>query len=579
MWAARAAPQMWARRASLLTATAVLALAVWSLWQRWRMLSASPFPLGVDGYFYPVQLRALLDHGALAYPASPLAFYLLAPFAAATDPITGAKLGAAVWGAAIAIPAYGAGARLGGGRGAGLVAAALATTAVGSAYLTAEFVKNGIGLTVALAALWAVLAAGDRPTRPRLAAALLALAAAWATHKMAAALVAAVAVPTAIAAATTHGRLRGRRLIYAITAALLAGVALLALGAAFPHRFLSTSDMALVHGLFSATPRWTAPALVFSDGELAMGHDAVLGFWIALAAAALLTMNRRTARARTAPRTARPASPATLPAPDAAPPTSTTPSSATPASAAPASAAPASAVPASAAPSPPISVAAWPILLLAVVIGLPFLSVTNRDGLGFRLRIAAFVPMSLAAAVLVRAAAAAMARRWGDRGSTAPAVFARRGARDLVLAAAAAVLAWVRQPGDRLDGEIVAHPALVSAAQALRGRVPAGATLIVPERHIAFMVAWYTGAPVAIRPQGVPAAQRYRLLPLHFIVSGSALDRELMAARAEPSLIPPLGVHPGHPNGLVLVAEPTWRWIVDRLPPADRARARAWPTI
>jgi hypothetical protein len=531
---APAAKAMWARRASLLTAAAVIALAGWSLWQRWQLLSASPFPLGIDGYFYPVQLRALLDHGALAYPASPLAFYLLAPFAAATDPITGAKLGAAVWSAAIALPAYGAGARLGGSRGAGLIAAALATTSTGSAYLTAEFVKNSIGLTIALAALWAVLAAAERPTRRRLAAALVGLAAAWATHKMAAALVAAVAVPTAIAATTTHGRLRGRRLFYAIAAALLAGATLLALGAAFPRRFLSTREFALLHGLFSATPRWTAPALVFSDGELTMGHDALLGFWIALAAAALIAMNRRAA----------PPSPAS---PSAAPPS-----------------------------SPAIAAATWPILLLAIAIGVPLLAVTNRDGLGFRLRVAAFVPMALAAAILVRATGTATARRWASRG---PALFARPAARDVVLAAVAAVLAAVRHPGDQLDGEIVTHPALVSAVQALRGRVPTGATLIVPERHIAFMVAWYVGAPIAIRPEGVPAEQRYRLLPLHFVVADSPLDRELMAARAEPSLIPPLGVHPGHPNGLVLVAEPTWRWILDRLPPADRARARAWPTI
>jgi hypothetical protein len=214
--------------------------------------------------------------------------------------------------------------------------------------------------------------------------------------------------------------------------------------------------------------------------------------------------------------------------------------------------------------------------MLALAIGLPFLAVTNRDGLGFRLRIAAFVPMALAAAILVRATGTAMARRWASRG---PALFARPAARDVVLAAVAAVLTAVRQPGGQLDGEIVTHPALVSAVQALRGRVPAGATLIVPERHIAFMVAWYVGAPIAIRPESVPAEQRYRLLPLHFVVADSALDRELMAARAEPSLIPPLGVHPGHPNGLVLVAEPTWSWILDRLPPADRARARAWPTI
>src|SRR5258705_2979560 len=131
MWAARAA---WGPRVAV--AGALLALVAWSFWQRWQLLTASPFPLGVDGYFYPIELRALLDHGQLAYPASPLAFYLLAPLAAATDPITGAKLGAALWGAAIALPMYGAGARLGGGRGAGLVAAGLAAPSVRPAYPT-----------------------------------------------------------------------------------------------------------------------------------------------------------------------------------------------------------------------------------------------------------------------------------------------------------------------------------------------------------------------------------------------------------------------------------------------------------
>src|SRR4051812_44746536 len=190
MWAARAG---WGPRVAV--AAALVALIAWSFWQRWRMLTASPFPLGIDGYFYPIELRALLSRGELAYPASPLAFYLLAPLAWATDPITGAKLGAALWGAAIAVPAYGVGARIGGGRGAGLLAAVLATTSVGSAYLTVEFVKNGIGLTLALGALWAMLAAADRPTRrrPALALAIASAAAAWGTHKMAAALVAIVA--------------------------------------------------------------------------------------------------------------------------------------------------------------------------------------------------------------------------------------------------------------------------------------------------------------------------------------------------------------------------------------------------
>lgn len=508
MWAARAT---WGPRAAV--AGALLALVAWSFWQRWRLLTASPFPLGVDGYFYPIELRALLDRGELAYPASPLAFYLLAPLAKATDPITGAKLGAALWGAAIAVPAYGVGARLGGGRGAGLLAVALATTSVGSAYLTVEFVKNGIGLTVALGALWGVLAAADRPTLPRLAAAIAGTVAAWATHKMAAALVVIIAIPAAIAAGRSHGRLRGRRLIYVLAALAAAALAVLAIGAAAPHRFLSIGDAALVRGLFSTTPRWTAPALVLPTGELSVGHDALLGLGCALAAATLLALARRRAP---------------LP-PDGV--------------------------------SPAAAAAAWPILALAIAIGLPLLAVTDSQGLGFRLRIAAFVPAALSAAVLARATLG----RWAHR--------------DLALAALAVVLAVLRQPGDRLDGEIVTHPALVTAAQALRGRVPPGATLIVPERHIAFLVAWYTGAPVETRPEGVPPDRRYRLLPLHFIGAGSALDQALLAARAEPSLIPPLGLHPGHPDGMVLVAEPTWDWIVARLPAADRARCRAWPTL
>jgi hypothetical protein len=509
MWAARAT---WGPRGAI--ACALLALVAWSFWQRWQLLTASPFPLGVDGYFYPIELRALLTRGELAYPASPLAFYLLAPFAAATDPITGAKLGAALWGAAIAVPACGVGARLGGGRGAGLLAAALATTSVGSAYLTVEFVKNGIGLTVGLGALWAVLAACDRPTRLRLAAAAAGLLAAWGTHKMAAAMVMVIAIPAALAAATAHGRLRGRRLIYALAAVVAAGLAALTVGMLAPRRFLSIDDAALLRGLFSTTPRWTAPALGFPGGELSVGHDALLGLAVGLVAVALLL--RRRARGA-------PAGPS--------------------------------------ATSPAAAAAAWPILALAIAIGLPLLAVSDREGLGFRLRLAAFVPAALAAAVLARAALG----RWVHR--------------DRALVAAAAVLALVRRPGDRLDGEIVTHPALVTAAEALRGRVPPDATLIVPERHIAFLVAWYTGADVAIRPESVPPARRYRLLPLHFIVADSPLDRALLAARAEPSLIPPLGLHPSHPDGMVLVAEPTWDWIVARLPAADRARCRAWPTL
>ncbi|HEY0193105.1 MAG TPA: hypothetical protein VGC42_18435 [Kofleriaceae bacterium] len=209
-----------------------------------------------------------------------------------------------------------------------------------------------------------------------------------------------------------------------------------------------------------------------------------------------------------------------------------------------------------------IPAAGWPIVLLALAIGLPWLAVTDRQGLGFRLRLAAFVPMALTAAIVARG------------------LLGHRAHRDRLLAGLALGLALVRAPlPATLDGEVVTHPALVSAAQALVGRVPAGATLVVPERHVAFLVAWYTGAPVALRPELIPAEHRYRLLPLHFIGDGSALDRALLAARDQPQLPAPLGLHPGHPDGLVLVAEPTWRWAMAQLPAADRARFEAWPTI
>src|SRR5262245_16206103 len=95
----------WAVSAGI--AAARVALVAYSFHERWEVLAGSPFPLGVDGYYYPVQVRSLLETGQLAYPAAPLTFWLMAPLAAVTDEITGAKLGAALGGALIALPAYG----------------------------------------------------------------------------------------------------------------------------------------------------------------------------------------------------------------------------------------------------------------------------------------------------------------------------------------------------------------------------------------------------------------------------------------------------------------------------------------
>ena len=508
----------------LAIAIALCGLVVLSFVERWAMLDASPYPVGVDGYFYPLQVRSLLEHGELHYPAAPVAFWLMLPFAAVTDPITGAKLGAALFGALVALPAYGVGARLGRSRGAGLVAAVLATTSAGSAFLTIEFVNNGIGLTLLLLALWLLLRALDSPTRSRIAFAVAGAALAIGSHKMAAALLVVFAVPAIVGGAAGRGVLRGRRLLYTIL--LVAGVTalLLALGAAFPKQLPSTGELDLAR-TFGGDARWDAPALVTRSVTLTFGHEAAIAG--VLACLAVLVLPRTGRRAIEALVARLPARFRGTPVRNA---------------------------------RPGETAVAWTAVALALAIAWPALDVSDAQGLGFRLRIAAFVPLALVAAIV------------------AGRLFARVARRDVVLAIVAFVLV-TRTPGDRDEGKIQAHPAMVAAIHALASEVPASDTIVVPERHIVFMVAWYTRANVRIRPELVPPERRWRLVPLAWIGLGSPLDDALRAARDQPELRPPLGLHPRHPNGLVLIAEPTWQWVLASLPPEVRARWARWRTI
>jgi hypothetical protein len=270
-------------------AIALAGLVAYSFYQRWQVLAASPFPLGVDGYFYPIQVRALLETGSLQYPSSPLTFWLMAPLAAATDPITGAKLGAALGGALVALPAYAVGARFGrnpprqqsegsglraGARGAGMIAAAVAASSATSAYLTIEFVKQSIGLTIGLAALWLLLRALDHPTRLRKALAVAGFAAALLTHKLAAVALIAIAIPAVIEEARGRAVLRGRRLLYTLVAVVVLVMVLLVLALAFP--FLLPGDPALLAGMLSTHAEWTAPALATPRLVLDFDHEARL---------------------------------------------------------------------------------------------------------------------------------------------------------------------------------------------------------------------------------------------------------------------------------------------------------------
>jgi hypothetical protein len=209
----------------------------------------------------------------------------------------------------------------------------------------------------------------------------------------------------------------------------------------------------------------------------------------------------------------------------------------------------------------PVRVVAWIAIALSLAIAFPWLAVDDSQGLAFRVRVIAFIPMALCAAI-----ASGVLHRFGAR------------IHNGVLVALSLVL-LIAMPTRRIEGRIVAHPAMVAAVQAMSGDVPAGDVVIVPERHIMFMIAWYTRLPVRLSPEAVPEARRWRAMPLAFIGGGSPLDQLLLEARREPTIAAPIGLHPRHPNGFVLVREATWKWLLDQMPPAARAHYAAWPTI
>jgi hypothetical protein len=491
-------------------AVAVAALVAYSFYQRWQVLTATPFPLGVDGYFYPIQVRAVLETGWPLYPSSPLTFYFMTPLAAATDPITGVKLGAALGGALVALPAFLVGARFGRSRGAGLLAAAIATSSATSAYLTIEFVKQSLGLTVGLLALWLLLRALDHPTRLRKGLALAGFAAALLTHKLAAATLLAIAIPAAVEEARGRAVLRGRRLLYALVVLGVLAIILLVIAIAFPYLL---GDPALLGDALSTHAEWTAPALANPRIELAFDHEALLAGVVAIGAAIALKL--------------RPVKPR----------------------------------------KHGEHAAKWIVIAFGIALALPWLAVDDPQGLGFRLRVAAFVPLALCAAIVIDPLLGLIKQLTASE-------------RELVAAGLALLLA-IRPHGARTEGMVLAHPAMVTAVMATARELPTGKTVIVPERHILFMVAWYTRAQVSLDPTRVPYAKRVRMMPLAFIGLGddSPLGQALDRARDDKTIAPPIGVHPRHRNGLVIVEEPTWDWLLAQLPPGAREHWARWPTI
>ena len=477
-----------------LALAALAALTAWVFVQRHGFLAGSPEPMGVDGYWYAIQLRSLLESGHLHDGGAPLALWLMAPLAALTSPVTGVVLGAALGAAALPVAVYFLARRIAGERAIGLLSAGLVATSAGAFYLPTEFVKNAIALPVAAAALVALARALERPSWRRAIAAILLAAAAGLCHKVGLAFVLAGGIPPIAARLASSDAGGSRRLALALV---------LAAGAL---AILIAGNASLLDGLFTADADWSIPALGGHAPLSFRGEPAAAGL-LGLAALTSMLVARRAAWLRPQPSASR-------------------------------------------------ALAVGPALW-AVLVALPWLDAGDPEGLTFRLRAMAFLPLALAAAAV---AAAALARLSPSARMTA------------VMFAAGLVLVLPA----RYEAPVVrADPDLAAAVAAAARVLPPGAVVVAPERHIVFMTTWYTRAPASMRPGATPAARRYRLVPMSYMSEG--LARALDDARSAAGVAPPVSLHRDHRNGLVLVAEPTWTWVLARLSPAERAHYRAWP--
>jgi hypothetical protein len=315
----------------------------WVLWQRWQLALSSPYPHGIDGYFYAAQLQSMVAGDGMRWPSAPLTFWALWPLAEIAGPVWALKIGGAALATLVAAPVYGIARELGGDRAIALAAAALAATSPSVFYFGVEFVKNGCGMTTAALAIWAALVAARRRDRASIAAAAIALIATWLAHKSAA-LIAAIAIaPIAVAALRDTG-VRRRTLAIAAAAGL---VAILGAGALAPRRFAGLADLRLAGELFVGSPDFALPAQRLGDRVLLFGREVWFAAVVAFGVVALWVTGQLA----------------------------------------------------------PIQRSLAGLAIVALVAALPFIDVSDPGGPGFRLRLTVFLPLAICAATCAAVAA------------------------------------------------------------------------------------------------------------------------------------------------------------------------------
>lgn len=491
-------------------ALAVAAIVTIAFVARWRFLDSSPYPLGIDGFYYPIQLRSLLHDFRLYYPASPMVFWLMLPGAWALGPIAGAKLCASLGTALAAVPVYAIVRRATGERAAGVAGAALVATAAGSFLLATEFVKQGVGLTLALAFVAMLGAALDAPAgrgrRTRIALAATLLAATLLAHLSSLALAVVFVAPPLWVRATKGGNYR--RLpaaLIAVALAVLAAVVVL-LVPAVRH------DMGLAHLFGPASRDFFAGGPTFHN-EVPLGALAAVVLAVSVVVGVVL---HRVHGPRATPRT-------------------------------------------TAASAEARALLVGPAAL-ALILALPWLSSRDPQGLVFRLRIMAFVPLAICAP-----AAMTQLIAWA----------APRLLQLLPITAAAVLLALV--PLRYVAPVNWPNPLFVPGATAIADHTPPGAIIIVKERQLAFMVKWFADREArTLAPRAIDARPTFRLASPGVLPPGVLRELDAFEKGLPANLPRPVHLLPRKPNAMILFAEPTWQALVEAASPADRSQLEPW---
>jgi hypothetical protein len=199
-------------------------------------------------------------------------------------------------------------------------------------------------------------------------------------------------------------------------------------------------------------------------------------------------------------------------------------------------------------------------VFLALLVAVPWLDVSNAEGPAMRLRLVAFLPWAVCAALIFRQCL----------GWLTPGVRLMAG----VLLAVG--LPWI--PTARHEGTVTTEPSRVMAMKELAAKLPAGSFVVTTERQLAFMVTWYARTPAqrAI-PVSLDPERTFRLIPSNALEPDMALALAARRERVRGISAYPQDLLPSRPGSLTLLPELSYQSLTRSLPLASQLYWQAWP--